>query len=205
VQREPFPHMVIEGMWDPGLLRAVASEYPPPTDGLWKRYDNRRERKLEGAAAMWGPNTYELADMLASDETCEKFADAFGTPSLHCEFTGGGMHMIPPGGYLAVHADFNRSPRTRRYRRLNCLVFLNEDWPGGGDLELWDDNGPAVRIVPEFNVTVVFETSATSFHGHPAPLPGDRCRKSFAAYYFQDEPTPGYVGEASTVFHACSR
>ena len=104
---------------------------------------------------------------------------------------GGGYHLIRPGGKLAVHADFNQSD-DGLYRRLNMLVYLNEGWTeeDGGHLELWDREHSVKRILPIFNRTVVFETSETSFHGHPIPLPGPRSRRSVAAYYFSKE-TPG--------------
>ena len=112
-------------------------------------------------------------------------------------------HRIPIDGFLKLHVDFNRSSRTGLYRRINCLVYLNEDWRkgDGGELQLHSDpNKPAeVTIPPMFNTTVLFATSETSWHGHPNPLTrGQRC--SLAGYYFSPEPAPNYTGPHSTVF-----
>jgi Rps23 Pro-64 3,4-dihydroxylase Tpa1-like proline 4-hydroxylase len=41
---------------------------------------------------------------------------------------GGGLHQIQRGGFLKVHADFNRHERLDLDRRLNLLVYLNKDW-----------------------------------------------------------------------------
>src|SRR5262249_20232390 len=58
---------------------------------------------------------------------------------------------------------------------------------------------------PTFNRCVVFNTDATSFHGHPDPLacPADVTRRSIALYYYtaseriyEDLPAHG------TVYHA---
>jgi hypothetical protein len=99
-----------------------------------------------------------------------------------------------------VHSDFSVSPSTRRFRRLNVLTFLNKQWADddGGILELWDHEGPAVKVKPEFGTTVAFVTSATSWHGHPEPT--KRYRASIAAYFFTVAPPPDFV-QQSTVWH----
>jgi Rps23 Pro-64 3,4-dihydroxylase Tpa1-like proline 4-hydroxylase len=52
---------------------------------------------------------------------------------------GGGLHETRSGGFLMVHADYNRQPETDLDRRMNVIVYLNKDWQPewGGDLELW--------------------------------------------------------------------
>ena len=54
-------------------------------------------------------------------------------------FAGGGMHNIESGGKLAVHSDFNNHPYGLGWRRINLLVYLNEDWQKewGGTLQVW--------------------------------------------------------------------
>lgn len=195
---EPFPHTVIDGWWDVDLLRAVRSEFPASTAAGWRRYSNTNERKLEGSEGLWGPRTLELLEQIK--QRTPELETVFGIPGLTMETVGGGYHCIEPGGYLQIHTDFNRSPQTSRYRRLNLLVFLNDDWnEPGGHLELWDAN-PAVSIAPEFNRTVVFETSDRSWHGHPKPA--SRWRLSVAAYFYSEEQPPGYRADQSTVWHA---
>ncbi len=198
VRAEPFPHVVVDGWWDPALLRAVLAEFPATDAPGWRRYDNGQERKLEGPAGLWGPRTREFLT-LVKDRT-PALEEAFGIPGLQMETVGGGYHLIPPGGYLNVHTDFSRSPRTQRYRRLNLLVFLNEDWRDpGGHLELWDAEAKVVDVPPEFNRTVVFETSDHSWHGHPQPAEG--WRRSVAAYFFTAEEPLGYRTDQSTIWH----
>src|SRR5581483_6543461 len=105
-------------------------------------------------------------------------------------FTGGGLHQIERGGYLKIHADFDRHEKLGLQRRLNVLVYLNRDWDEsyGGALELWDRamTHPVVRVLPVFNRCVVFSTTDQSYHGHPEPLtcPPDRRRRSLALYYY---------------------
>lgn len=194
---EPFPHCVVDGYWSDDLLSQVADEFPASDRNGWVRYHNAEEAKLEGPPPLWGAMTKRLFTDVAS--LTPVLSEAFAIPELSMEVVGGGYHLIPPGGYLAIHTDFNRSPDSDLYRRLNFLCFLNHGWGDqGGHLELWDDGGLAREVIPEFNRTVIFETSDHSWHGHPRPA--GRWRKSVAAYFFAPTPPPGYVEDHSTIW-----
>src|SRR4029078_5720896 len=105
-------------------------------------------------------------------------------------FEGGGLHETKRGGHLGVHADFNVHERLGLERRLNLLIYLNEDWEDeyGGSLELGDKDMSecAVEVKPIFARGVIFNHALDSFHGHPDPLscPPDRSRRSIATYYY---------------------
>jgi 2OG-Fe(II) oxygenase superfamily len=111
------------------------------------------------------------------------------------DLEGGGLHEIYRGGYLNVHTDFNFHPKTKQLRKLNILFYLNEDWDEAwlGNLELWNDDVTSMvaSIAPVMNRMAIFETSETSFHGHPHPLqvPENITRRSLAAYYYTDWPS----------------
>ncbi len=198
VKQHPFPHVVDDDLWEDEYLKDVIAEFPSPKDRRWRRYGNGQERKFEGPLEMWGPHTigmFEEIEQMAPD-----LERAFGIEGLQMETVGGGYHLIPPGGYLARHADFNVSPFTGHFRRLNFLVYLNMNWRDqGGKLELGAPDDPTfVEYAPTFNRTVVFETSDTSWHGHPVPT--NRWRFSVAAYFYTEEPPAGFTSEHSTVW-----
>lgn len=201
VKHEPFPHLVADGLFKNSLLANVVKEFPAADAPGWKAFANSTERKLEGSnPRMWGVATILLLRQMEAQ--APGLAKAFGTPPLTMETVGGGYHLIEPGGYLAMHADFSRSPATGKYRWLNMLVYLNASWgpENGSELQLWDNEGPSVSVAPEFNRTVVFRTSGSSWHGHPKPVVG-RPRRSVAAYFYADEPAPSYIGDHSTRWH----
>ncbi len=119
--------------------------------------------------------------------------DLFADESLE----GGGLHQSPRGGFLNIHADFTVHPKHQDWRRrVNLLLYLNEDWKPayGGDLELWstDMKRSPRKVAPVGNRVVVFTTNADSYHGHPDPLtcPPDMARRSLALYYFTKEDRP---------------
>lgn len=193
----PFRHAVLDDHWDPALLEEVFREFPSAEDDRWIRYNNEHEVKLHGDAPMWGPRTRELLENFR--ELTPDLSEMFGIPDLIMETVGGGLHLIPPRGHLDVHTDFNRSPDSDLFRRLNLMCYLNRGWSDpGGHLELHDPGGEIVVYAPNFNRTVIFESSERSWHGHP--VRADRWRLSVAAYYFSPEPPPGYAEDHSTIW-----
>lgn len=196
----PFPHVVLDAIWDDSLLVRVANEFP---ESGWKSYQTPNEYKLE--SAQLGPAAIELFEALGSEGFRSELTELTGIEGLSMEVVGGGYHLIPPEGRLGVHTDFNRSPATGHFRRLNLLIYLNAGWQdAGGHLELWPEDkaerarGEHVSIAPEWNRTVIFETSYRSWHGHP--VPAKRWRSSVAAYYYTVDPPDWHDYDQSTVW-----
>lgn len=189
---DPFPHIVIDRLLDAEVLRSVLAEFPSSEDRPF--FDRDQERyKFQ-----YPP--YEIPSGLIRNVFAELNSEAFlgfleeltAIEGLISDpyFDGGGLHETKRGGHLGIHADFNVHGRLRVQRRLNLLIYLNEDWPDeyGGELELWDKQMKkcVVRVKPEFGRAVIFNTDLDSFHGHPDPLncPPDRSRRSIATYYY---------------------
>jgi hypothetical protein len=191
------------------VLDAVLAEFPDPNDAEWWVFDSERERKLASPddTAM-GPATRHLLSELNSAAFVRFLEELTGITGLITDphFVGGGLHQIERGGFLKVHADFNRHADLGVFRRLNVLVYLNREWPDdyGGHLELWerDSSRCVTRIAPTFNRCVIFNTQGSSFHGHPHPLscPPDRTRRSLALYYYSVDPAEGDERGHNTLF-----
>ena len=190
----PFPHIVLDGLFDDAALDAVVAEFPRRDGMQWMEFDNQQEKKLgyyherSRLSKIVGDFLYEMNsfEMLLWLEALTGIDGLIPDPY----FGGGGLHQIERGGFLKVHADFNVHPKLKLDRRLNMLIYLNQEWQDawGGHLELWDSDRTTCRerIAPLFNRTVVFSTSDTSFHGHPHPLacPPEVTRKSVSLYYY---------------------
>lgn len=193
---QPFRHVVVDGLFRPEFLRRVAEAFYPLDDPRWHRFgDKSRQVKLAlQSDYAQPPAVRELIHELNAEPLLRRLSALTGVQGLVPDpyLEGAGMHQIPPGGKLAVHVDFNKHSIMKLDRRLNLIVYLNEDWPDayGGHLELWDrDMTHAVeRVAPLFNRMVVFLTDDFSHHGHPDPLacPPGRTRKSVAMYYYSN-------------------
>jgi Rps23 Pro-64 3,4-dihydroxylase Tpa1-like proline 4-hydroxylase len=191
---QPFSHVVIDGLFNEHLLQQIADEFYLPDDQRWHRFaDPLRETKLASISEVSLPPTIQqFVRELNAERFLNQISALTGISGLIPDpyLLGAGMHMIVPGGKLAIHADFNKHPIMRVDRRLNLLVYLNKEWDEayGGHLELWERSMQTCvkRILPVFNRTVLFLTDDFSFHGHPEPLqcPEGRVRKSIAMYYY---------------------
>jgi len=194
INAEPFPHVVLDDLFDSDVLDAVLRDFPAPGDMQWMRFDNPLEKKLgySHERSIISMDVRNFLNDMNSFQMLLWLEALTGIDGLIPDpyFGGGGLHQIEPGGFLKVHADFNVHPKLKIDRRLNMLIYLNKEWREeyGGHLELWDRSGKECcqRILPIFNRTVIFSTTDTSFHGHPHPLkaPPEATRKSVSLYYY---------------------
>lgn len=183
---KPFPHVVIDDLWDPARLERIAAEFPAADDSRWVTYPDPKERgKRCGGPELWGPETQQWFADMRDPAMALELEELTGIGPLTPDTLGGGMHMTSEGGRLASHVDFNIHPHQPQLeRRINFLLFLNKDWDlaWGGSLLLGEHR--EAEVVPEFNRTVIFVTSDVSWHGHPEPIVGDHLRKSLACYFY---------------------
>lgn len=192
----PHAHGVFDDVFPPEILKGVLAEFDLKDKDNWKEYDTKYEKKLQlSTDDTLGPHTRALISNLNSGSFLTFLQKLTGIESLVADpyLAGGGLHKIEPGGKLGIHVDFNHNDNLKLHRRINVLVYLNEDWEDsyGGHFELWSDKKGTekTKILPIFNRMAIFNTTATSFHGHPEPLacPPDRSRKSLALYYYTVE------------------
>ena len=202
VLAEPFPHVVMDGLFDRDVIDALLEEFPRVDDPIW---DVSAERGIQVKLRTdWKseedvpPRVRDVVHFLDSGAFMRRLTQLTGVDQLISDpyFTGGGLNCILPGGVLDVHCDGNWHHAMGVHRRLNVILFLNEDWDDSwhGQFELWDrDMSECVKkISPIANRLLVFETHDFSYHGHPIPLacPSDRSRKSLILYYYTASPRP---------------
>lgn len=199
---KPFPHAVIDGLFDPLLLHRLIDEFPAPDSPTWDRSDDEGiQVKLRSnwvADTDIAPTTREVVHFLNSGVFLDRITSLTGIEHLISDpyYTGGGLNCILPGGVLDVHCDGNWHHRMAVHRRLNAILYLNEDWQTEwhGAFELWNrDMTECVKSIdPVFNRLIVFETHDYSYHGHPTPLacPDGRSRNSVIVYYYTSSPRP---------------
>ena len=210
---DPFPSGYFDNFFIPERLKEVLEEFPDLTQKADIKFNDPNQVKLASKGEYrFGPKTKELMHYLNSQPFLEFLSALTGIENLIPDpfFDGGGCHQIQPGGMLKLHADFNKHPITKLDRRLNVLIYLNEDWKEeyGGHFELWDKDMKECRtkILPLFNRMALFSTTSESYHGHPNPLtcPPDRTRKSLALYYYTngrpEEEIKHGIEEHNTIF-----
>ena len=211
----PFPHIVIDNFLGEDVITNVVNVFPTLNDASWNHMDlsdcsnppqlkkyhlSLGSRKLDNEMRLASVVRSLLLE-LNSGAFIQYLQKLTGISALISDpkMWGGGLHQTMPGGLLKVHADFMTHPIYKFRRRLNLLLYLNDEWldEWGGALELWDKDMSRCekKIQPIVDRCVIFNTDMHSYHGHPEPLacPGDKSRKSIALYYYTIKDEGGGV------------
>lgn len=207
----PFPHIYIDDFLSPDIVTAVKEEFASTNFGALceagyrvasagkqkkvhcfhkTRDENESKKSAVLDESVMGPNTRLVFSMLKSSSFVSFLEQLTGIdgiiPDPH--YRGSGLHQTETGGFLRVHADFNRYERFGLDRRVNVFLFLNEEWDPswGGALELWprDMSACEEKIQPLFNRLAIFRTTDFSYHGYTDPLRSPYPRRSVSMYYY---------------------
>ena len=213
-RRDPFRHVVIDDFFDAATCARLVDEFP-----AFERGNARNEagqlgnkstvEKIRGL----GPAYAALDDLIQTRQFLDLIGKLTGIQELLYDpwYFGGGTHENRHGQDLDAHVDFNRHPVERWHRRLNLIVYFNQEWDDawGGALELHSDPRNAgdriLRITPSFNRAVIFETTEWSWHGfRRIALPEEKkslSRKSIALYFYtKDRPADELADTHSTIY-----
>jgi hypothetical protein len=210
---EPFPHIVLDEMLPADLARRILQNFPREAQASDVNFNINYGGHHKRQIAPEDCNAFvrELFHFFNSRPMLAFLEGLSGIDALLPDpyFEGGGFHEISAGGKLGIHADFRIHEKLHLQRRINLLIYLNEDWNDewNGRLELWDRqmHQCQVSIAPLMNRAVVFNTDADSFHGHPDPLatPPEVKRRSIALYYYTaSKAVYREVPNLSTMYHA---
>ena len=211
VDAQPFPHIVLDDLFDPTAVNTVLVEFPDPLKIDWQKFNDETGRKKlttrdEGQLGEFTRNFIFQLNSSTFITFLEKLTGIQGLiPDPH--LFGGGLHQVMRGGFLKIRADFNHYERLNVERRINLLLHLNKNWKDeyGGHLELWkrDMTQCVQKVAPLFNRTVVFSTTDLAYHGHPDPLqcPESDSRKSIAIYYYTAGRPAGEMTESHSTLY----
>ena len=196
----PFDHYIVENFLPEDVAHSITNEFMDYESDNWFVYNNQIENKK--ALQTWGKfskETYKLFQYFCSPQFVKVIKDITGIHNLYPDYGlhGGGWHMHGKSGNLAMHLDYSIHPKLNLQRKLNLIVYLEEDYDPawGGSLQFWSHNEEMKKplkkvkeIEPIFNRAILFDTTQHSWHGFPEPInpPHGKMRKSFAVYYMTD-------------------
>ena len=199
---KPFDHWMISDFFDNEVAKQLSKEfidYNNPTEEIVHYQGWIAEKKACNRWDRFPPETYRAFFNLLSVDFCKQLSDLTGIYPLYPDvgLHGGGWHMHSQGGRLSVHLDYSIHPKLKLQRKLNLIVYLEEDYnpDWGGSLQLWshdyENKKPLEKvkeIQPLFNNAIIFDTTQKSWHGFPEPInpPVGKMRKSIALYYMTD-------------------
>ena len=196
---QPYPHLVIDNLFDPELLDRLRTEFPQAKNRDWLVWDTKHELKttsrgIKGLSlftqlfCLW----LNSQDFISTIESIVGKENLVGDPLFH----GAGLHEMYRDGWLEMHADYTKHFSLPLVRQFNILIYLNRDWDTdwGGKLTLQDPRNPQnqVSYLPTFNRTIIFPTNSSTLHGVPNTLtcPLNRTRQLLSIYYWSPVPMP---------------
>lgn len=196
VNKEPFRYCIIDNFLNEATFTALQKEYPSNPNEKWWLYSNPLEVKFAfDKLDLLSDEVRNIFLALSTPEVCYRVGEIMGIEGLeydpYCH--GGGLHMHPRGGRLAMHLDYEKHPTLdNKQRRLNIILYANETWDDSwdGDTQLWDSEMKecVVQSFPKRNRAIIFETCEESWHGVPEIIkcPEGQYRKTLAFYYLTD-------------------
>jgi Rps23 Pro-64 3,4-dihydroxylase Tpa1-like proline 4-hydroxylase len=212
---KPFKYVVIEDFLSNDLAQILLNDFPSfdPKKALNEIGQVGRKAVHENLSEI-SDSYQQLANYLNSLEFLKTISQLTGIEGLINDetFYGGGTHENLHGQELDPHVDFNMDERKWYYRRLNLIIFLNQEWAEdwGGLLELHSnprqpEENQIVAFAPTFNRCVIFETHEYSWHGFSLiQLPTEKqhlSRKSLSIYLYTKERPQAEKGAPHTTFY----
>jgi hypothetical protein len=206
---EPFPHLVIDGLFHPALLELVAEEFDDRKQPSWKHVKTPYEsthRSVVGAELGQASRLY--FSIVNSGWFLDWLSALIDVPYLlpDPKLVGGGLHESRTGAVFGIHRDFKYHSHVGLDNEMVMLTYLNKGWQPawGGLLELWDRQQKqcVATVVPEFGRCVIMPHGDASYHGHTAPVqaPQGRPRRSVATYYYTSPHAGLRGGVESSIF-----
>jgi Rps23 Pro-64 3,4-dihydroxylase Tpa1-like proline 4-hydroxylase len=212
----PYPNISFRNFFNENMLSEVLAEFRNLDTKYTNKFNTPNESRFSSNdESQMGPKTKQFIYFLNSAPFISFLQKISGIeeillPDPYLESAG--LHQVKQGGYLKIHADYNKHRLTKLDKRLNVLIYLNKKWQldYGGHFELWDtDMSHCVKqIFADFNTLIIFSTTDSSFHGFPDPItcPPDNSRKSLSLYYYSNgrpahEINEG-IGEYTPIFKA---
>nr|WP_239005405.1 2OG-Fe(II) oxygenase [Gloeothece citriformis] len=214
-QGKPFKHTVIDNFLVPEIAQTLLKDFP----------QFKKEKAINEIGKVGGKAVHEnlaeislnykiLAEHIDSPDFLNTISQITGIERLINDntFYGGGTHENLNGQELDPHIDFNLDERNWYHRRLNVIIFLNEEWEEswGGALELHSnprepDENKIIAFLPLFNRCIIFETNEYSWHGFTKiQLPEDKkhlSRKSISIYLYTKDRPASELASPHTTFY----
>ncbi len=196
---------IIDDLLPAEICQQIYAAFPNPKTMAGHR-SLRENKKIAAQLNKYNPILEEITYSF-QDERILKFTEEItGLQNLEPDefLYAGGISLMSQGNFLNPHLDNSHDKDQKRYRVINLLYYVTQDWKQeyGGNLELWDSGmGPNKRsrvIEAKFNRLVFMITNKKSYHSVNKVIHnGNRCCVS--NYYFSEVPA-----EQHSYFHVTS-
>ena len=205
---KPFPYLIIDDFLPPDICNQI-EDYGRNIHSFNKIFHLNSKKYADHEVWNFQESIRKVIDYFYEKPFLSYLEELTGIKNLKSDYSynwGAGFHVLPKGGFLNVHTDFNIHPHNGYVRKLNLLLYLNKHWEykDGGSLELWDmsKKEKIEDIIPKFNRCVIFDTGEKSWHGNPRKVThNDQTRMSLSLYYYLDFKDKKNLPKAHTTIY----
>ena len=194
---KPFKHVEIPSFFEDSLVDEILEQFPvPKKEEMINEFGGRNQKYACHDVRNIGPAFRKIDDYIRSKSFQTFMRELTGIDDLlyDPEYHGAGTHDNMSGQGMDPHIDFNFHRTTGYHRRINAIIYLNDEWKEswGGCLQLhrnpWDpENDEIQTFLPLKNRCILFETNEYSWHGFESvrhPTNPNISRKSFTIYMY---------------------
>ncbi|WP_431259100.1 2OG-Fe(II) oxygenase [Roseateles chitinivorans] len=191
----PIHHFVLDDVLPPATALRIRKAYPAG-DSMRVRKSLRELKFVAAQMDQYDPILEEILFAFQDPRIVALVEEITGLKALEPDdlLYAGGISMMAKGHFLNPHLDNSHDKERERYRVLNLLYYVSEDWglKDGGNLELWPEGpkAPQVTVESRFNRLAVMITNSGSWHS-VSPVKADRPRCCVSNYYFSKHPAEG--------------
>jgi Rps23 Pro-64 3,4-dihydroxylase Tpa1-like proline 4-hydroxylase len=196
-------HCIVDDVLPSDMARRIRSAFPAG-EAMKTRRSLRELKYVAAQMDQYDPLLEEALYAFQDPRVVDAVSCITGLRSLEPDdlLYAGGISMMAKGHFLNPHIDNSHDKARERYRVLNLLYYVSEDWrlEHGGNLELWPSgvDHKQVTVESRFNRLAIMVTNRTSWHSvSPVVADGPRCCVS--NYYFSKFPA-----ERDHYFHVTS-
>jgi Rps23 Pro-64 3,4-dihydroxylase Tpa1-like proline 4-hydroxylase len=190
--RDAIGYFVLDDLLPSDVARAIGRAFPEPETMKLKK--TLREYKYIAAQMdNYDPVLEETVYAFQDPRVVDFVRQITGINSLYPDdhLYAGGISMMGKDQFLNPHVDNSHDKDRERWRVLNLLFYVTDDWAeeNGGNLELWPDGvkGEQITVHSRFNRLAVMATHDGSWHS-VSPVRADGFRCCVSNYYFSDHP-----------------
>lgn len=200
-----FKYWVVDNLLPDDVALNIAKSFP--NEDLLRQRDSLREYKRVGVDfGAYEKVMEEITYAFHESEIVDEIERITGFRQMQPdhELYAGGLSSMTKNSFLNPHLDNSHDDSTKRYRVLNLLYYVSENWmtEDGGNLILFPNgmNKKPITITSCFNRLVLMETNDKSFHA-VSKVCSNVPRRCVSNYYFSDIPTVPYDYKHVTSFY----
>jgi Rps23 Pro-64 3,4-dihydroxylase Tpa1-like proline 4-hydroxylase len=146
---------IIQDIIPRSLCLAAEAAWPSVTWPYWHRYKGKTADKY----GTMDRSRIPPACLAALDALALAAVPFIGESFIDYDLHAAGLHMLPPGGFLARHLDAECHP-IRQWKRTHSIVLsVTSDWQEHYGGQLWIED--ETTITPQCGTAVIFDTPGT--------------------------------------------